>query len=96
MAGARAESDALRDVLNHKEDQTVVLHSKLRNIEEARQIEKSEVKGKIAGLTETISVLKTKNHDLEREASESQHQLGLIGGDVSRYTMENETSGTSG
>ncbi len=91
LAAARAESDALRDVLNHKEDQTVVLHAKLRNIEEARQTEKSEVKGKIAALTETIHVLKTKNHDLEREASEAQHQLGLVGGDVTRYTMEVET-----
>ena len=90
LSASQAEADSLRDILNHKEDQSIALNAKLRNIEEARQTEKSEVKAKIAALTETISVLKTKNHELEREGSEAQHRLGLMGGDLSRYTLEVE------
>ena len=48
------------------------------------------MKGRMASLNETISSLKSKNHELERENSEAQHQLGLVSGDVSRYTMEVE------
>ena len=52
--------------------------------------EKGAIKGQMASLNETISVLKSQKHELERENSEAQHRLGLIGGDVSRYTMEVE------
>ena len=45
----------------------MTLHAKLRNIEEARVTEKAEVKGRMASLNETISHLKSKNHELERE-----------------------------
>ena len=90
LQAAQAEADSIRALLESKSDQELVLSAKLRSIEEARASEKGEVKGRIAALTETVNALKTKNHELEREASEATHRVGLMGGDVSRYTMEVE------
>jgi len=90
MVGLRAEADSLRAFLATKDDAHIALTAKLRSLEEARVGEKNEVKAKMAQFTETISALKSKNHELERECSEAQHRLGLIGGDVSRYTVEVE------
>ncbi len=84
LKAAQAEADSVRALLESKNDQERVLSAKLRTIEEARVAEKGEVKGRMAALTETINALKSKNHELEREASEATHHMGLMGGDVSR------------
>ena len=88
LKAAQAEADSVRALLESKSDHELVLNAKLRSIEDARALEKGEVKGRMASLTETVNALKTKNHELEREASEATHRVGLMGGDVSRYTME--------
>ena len=85
LEGVRAEARGLRSLIDDKEEQQMTLHAKLRNIEQARVAEKGDVKGRMASLNETISHLKTKNHELERENSETQHRLGLVSGDVNRY-----------
>jgi chromosome segregation ATPase len=90
LEGAQGEIRGLRSLIDDKEEEQLTLHAKLRNIEEARVSEKAEVRGRMATLKENVSHLKSKNHELERENSEAQHRLGLIGGDVSRYTMEVE------
>jgi len=63
---------------------------KLKNLEDARINEKNEVKNKMNELKETISSLRSHNHELEKEAMEARHKLGLVGGDISRYTTELE------
>ena len=90
MLALKAEADSLRQFLESKDNAHVAISAKLKSIVDARQAEKSEVKGKISALTESVAALKSKNHELERECSEAHHRLGMMGGDVGRYTMELE------
>ena len=90
VAALKTEADSLRAFLTSKDDAHIAISAKLKSIVDARQAEKLEVKTKIGNLTETISSLKAKNHELERECSEAHHRLGMMGGDVGRYTMELE------
>lgn len=90
LSGVKLETQGLRALLESKDQEQLTLHAKLRNIEEARVREKGDIKGRMASLSETISVLKSQKYELERENSEAQHRLGLVNGDVSRYTMEVE------
>ena len=41
-------------------------------------------------LKESIAMLRNHNHELEKDAMEARHKLGLIGGDITRYTTELE------
>lgn len=82
------ELDALKHALSTKDEQFVALTSKLKSFEEARSVEKSDVKSKIVALNELIATLKAQNHDLDRELSESRHQYALLSGDIPRYTSE--------
>lgn len=84
----KQEIDNLNAVLVAKEDSYTVLGSKLKALEAARQNEKNEVKGKMIEMNQTIVGLRNLNHELEGEASDARHRLGLIEGDLSRYTAE--------
>jgi chromosome segregation ATPase len=84
----KQEIDNLNAVLIAKEDSYTVLGSKLKALEAARQNEKNEVKSKMIEMNQTIVGLRNLNHELEGEASDARHRLGLIEGDLSRYTAE--------
>ncbi len=86
----KSEIDSLRSFLLVKEDAYSALSSKLKSLEDARINEKADVKNKMNELKETVASLRNHNHELEKDAMEARHKLGLIGGDITRYTTELE------
>lgn len=84
----KQEIDNLNAVISAKEDSYTVLGSKLKALEAARQNEKNEIKAKMIEMNQSIVSLRNLNHELEGEASDARHRLGLIEGDLNRYTAE--------
>ena len=86
----KAEIESLRAFMISKEESHIALSQKVKNLEDLRTHEKAEVKSKMTELKDQISNMRNQNHELEKDAMDARHKLGLIGGDVSRFTIEIE------
>ena len=71
-------------------DEVVTLTASLKALESTRNNERQDFRSKIQALNETVSALKSKNYNLDKECSEVRHQFSLLQTEITSYTVEIE------